>query len=264
MVKIKTLLVITIVLVLSNPALSYAKEKSVKISTLKDYAPFCIADESYKINQIIPVGSDAEGFQGYSWDVVRESFHEMGYTIHLSITPWARAMMDVKNGKTDILFPTGKNTERKKIFLYSDESVNRANYLIYVRTDNNIEWKGLDSLMGLTIGVKRGFSYGDKWNAAHELNKHIVNEIILGFEMLNAKRLDGFLGYEHNWDYVLKQKNWTTKFRKLPVFDFSAEYLVALKDNPNGKEILKAFDTGKKRLIKSGKLEKIKKKWFGN
>ena len=52
------------------------------------------------------------------------------------------------------------------------------------------------------------------------------------------------------------------KYRKLPAFDSSAEYLVALKSNPKGIEILKSFDTGKKRLIKSGKLEIIKNKWF--
>ena len=94
-----------------------------------------------------------EGFQGYSWDVLRESFHEMGYTIHLSITPWARAMSYVTSEKEDILFPTGKNTERKRIFHYSEEPVNQANFLVYVRADDPTEWKGLESLRGLVIGV---------------------------------------------------------------------------------------------------------------
>jgi polar amino acid transport system substrate-binding protein len=202
------------------------------------------------------------GFQGYSWDVLRESFHEMGYTIHLSITPWARAMNYAKNGTSDILFPTGKNAERKRIFYYSEEPINPANFLIYVRMDDPIEWEGLESLKGLVIGVKRGFNYGDKWEAATSIKKHDVGTISAGFKMLGQKRLDGFLGYEYNWDYVLKQEKWETKYRKLPVFESSAEYLVALKSNPKAIEILKAFDTGKRRLIKSGKLENIKNIWF--
>lgn len=218
----------------------------------------------FKNNQIIRVGNDAVGFEGYSWDVLRESFHEMGYTIHLSITPWARAMMNVKNGQVDILFPTGKNTERQGIFFYSEEPINQINFIVYVRADNPTEWNSLESLKGGTIGVNRGWNFGDRWKATTGIKTYAVDTILQGFEMLNAKRLDGLLGYEYIWDYALKQKNWMTKFRKLHAFDSSVEYLAALKTNPNGKEILKAFDTGKKQLVESGKLEKIKNKWFGN
>ncbi len=186
----------------------------------------------------------------------------MGYTIHLSITPWARAMKYVRNGEADILFPAGKNTEREGIFDYSEEPVNQANFLIYVRVDDPIEWGGLESLKGLVIGVKRGFNYGDRWKAATDIKKRDVGKISAGFTMLAQKRLNGFLGYEHSWDYVLKQENLTAKYRKLPAFDSSAEYLVALKGNPKGIDFLEAFDTGKERLNKSGKLESIMSKWF--
>lgn len=257
-------IVFTILFLLAISSLSYAGGKIVKIATLIDYAPFCMAEEKVKNNQIISAGDDAVGFQGYSWDVLRDSFHEMGYTIHLTITPWKRAMQNVKIGKVDVLFPTGKNSERQKVFNYSEESINQANFIVYVCEDSQIEWKGLESLKGLKIGVKRGFNYGDKWKATDGIKKHDVTTILQGFKMLSAKRLDGFLGYEYNWDYILKQENWSIKYRKLPSFDSTPEYLVALKNNPNGKEILKAFDTGKKRLIKNGRLDIIKNKWFKN
>ncbi len=251
-------------ILLTASASSYAQEKVVSISTLEDYAPYCMTVGSFQSNQIIQVGDDASGFQGYSWDVLRESFHQMGYTIHLSITPWSRAMVYTKTGQTDILFPTSKTLSRQKEFFYSDESINDKNVVIYVRSDNQIEWKGIESLKGLIIGVKRGFTYGDKWKAATDIEKYPVKTILQGFSMLNMKRIDGFIGYELNWDYALKKKHWDTKFRKLTVFDRSGEYLVALKTNPKAKQILKAFDMGKNELSKSGRLKAIKKKWFGS
>ncbi|MCP3926076.1 MAG: transporter substrate-binding domain-containing protein [Desulfobacterales bacterium] len=241
-----------------------AKEKIVTVATLNDYAPYCFADQHYKVNQIIPKESDAKSFKGYSWEVLRESFHEMGYTINISITPWARAMSNFKGGSVDILFPTGKNSERQKIFDYSEESVNEAVFLVYLLKGNEFKWNGLKSLKNLRIGVKRGFNYGNKWNSETSIIKYEVTTILQGIKMLSLRRLDGFLGYEDSWDYILKKKKWSYKFVKFPSFDSSSEYLVTLKKNLNGKELLKAFDTGKKRIIKNGKLNKIKVKWFSS
>jgi len=245
-------------------AVGYAEEKIVRIATLGDYAPFCIKTGEENIsNQIISPDNDISEFKGYCWDVLRESYHEMGYTIQLSVTPWARAMLNLKSGRADILFPTGKNSERLKIFNYSEEPTNEANFIIYIKEDSDIEWKGLDGLKGLTIGVKRDFNYGDKWQEATNIKKYNVTEISQGFKMLNAKRIDGFLGYEYNWDYYLKQKKMNSMYKKLPSVGSTAEYLVSLKNNPNGQALLKAFDVGKRRLIENGKLAKIKNTWFG-
>ncbi|WP_028865475.1 substrate-binding periplasmic protein [Psychromonas aquimarina] len=243
--------------------LTYAAPKIVKIVTLHDYAPFCMTSGDYEINQVIVPGQDALGFSGYSWDILRESFHEMGYVVHLSIRPWARAVANVKNNKADIVFPTGKNSKRLKIFTYSLESVNHADYIVYVRADDPIQWRGLQSLNGLTIGVKKGFSYGNAWRQASAVNKYDVLTILQGFKMLNAGRIDGFAGYEFNWDYILQRQNWHDKYRKLDAFGSTSEYLAALKSNPKGKEFLSAFDQGKKRLRKNGRLEQIRIKWFG-
>ena len=245
-------------------AVCYAENKIVRIATLGDYAPFCIkTGEENVSNQIISPGNDISEFKGYCWDVLRESYHKMGYTIQLTVTPWARAMVNLKSGKADILFPTGKNSERLKIFNYSEEPTNEANFVIYIKADNDIDWKGLDGLKGLSIGVKRDFNYGDRWNEAIGILKHNVTNISQGFEMLNIKRIDGFLGYEYNWDYYLKQNKMNGMYKKLASVGSTAEYLVTLKTNPNGQALLKAFDVGKRRLIENGKLTKIKGTWFG-
>ncbi|WP_205747753.1 ABC transporter substrate-binding protein [Desulforhopalus sp. IMCC35007] len=236
----------------------------MKIATLEDYAPYCLTVEGYETDGIFPPNSDSMGLRGYSWDVVRESFHEMGYTIDLTVSPWARAMLYLKNGQTDLLFPTGKNTQRQKTFYYSQEPVNHADFLIYVLKDSPIEWNGLESLKGLKIGLKRGFNYGDKWAAAANIIKLDIGTISNGFKMLDLRRIDGFVGYEINWDYFLQKAGWETKYRKLPVFDSTMEHVVALKSNPRALELLNSFDAGKRKIIQNGTLQKIKEKWLGN
>lgn len=252
-----------ILILLSFATSSFCSDQVITVGTLEDYAPFCQKIQNCEPDGIFPPDTDSKGFEGYSWDVVRESFHEMGYTIKLIVTPWARAMKNVQNGTIDVLFPTGQNTERQQQFYYSKEPVNQANFLIYVRKHDPIKWKGLQSLDGLVIGVKRGFNYGDKWNAMENIQKQSVSTILQGFKMLDFKRLDGFAGYEINWDYALHKAHLENKYKKLPIFDFTNEYLIALKTNPRSIEILKAFDIGKQRLMANGKLHEIEKKWSG-
>ena len=246
--------------------IAQSNEKVVSVATLGDYPPFCFInhDNNAPIMTTLPPGSDVSFFTGYSWDVLRESFHIMGYTIQLTVTPWPRAVKYVEIGKVDILFPTGKNSERLKVFDYSKESINEAKFLVYVTKDNPIQWTGLESFNNLVVGIKRGFNYGDKWEAAHQIKRHEVSNIMNGFLMLDNKRISGFLGYEFNWDYLLKQHGWNKKYRKLPSFDSSREYLVSLKTNPLGPKLLSDFDKGKQILIKSGRLKEIQQQWFGS
>jgi polar amino acid transport system substrate-binding protein len=250
-----------ILAVLSISSFIFGAEKAVTVATLDDYPPYCFRKENHKEDKKhIPPRSDSVKLQGYSWDILRESLHEMGYTIQLKVYPWARAMAKTKHEEVDILFPTGKNEERKKIFYYSQEPVNQAKFLVYVRADSPMKWDGLESLHGLRIGEMRGWNYGEKWKANNRIKKYEVDMIIEGFKMLDRKSLDGFAGYEVNFDYVLKQARMKALFKKLPPFDSAVEYVVGLK-NKHVSQILKDFDVGKRKIIENGKFDQIVKKW---
>jgi len=81
------------------PFIVFSTEKIVTVTTLTNNPPFTFSKLNYKkkTTKVIPPGSDSQRLQGYSWDVLRESFHEMGYTVKLYIVPWARAFIRVKN-----------------------------------------------------------------------------------------------------------------------------------------------------------------------
>lgn len=250
-----------IVVVFSSVALADSK-KEVTVATLTDYAPFCFSEKNVHNIEMIKPGQDSKTLKGYSWEILRESYHHMGYTIILHTYPWIRALNTVRRGKVEVLFPTGKNSEREKIFNYSKENVNNAKFIIYINQDSPIVWKDLKSLKGLRIAIKRGFNYGQKFNNNNSFNKISVQTIEQGLNMLRANRVHGFAGYEFNWDYVIKTKNIKGNFKKLPPFDSSSEYLVGLKSNKWIIQILNDFDKGKQLIDQLGITEKIQNKWF--
>ena len=245
-----------------SPSMVNAAEKIVRVATLDDYPPYCFSKNGGKIfKEIIPPGQDSDGFQGYSWDILRESFHAVGYTIRLSVYPWKRAVYDTKIGMDDVVFPMIKNPEREKTFLFSKETVDEVKFLVYVPLDADIEWQGLDSLNGLTIGQIRGWNFGKKWDQATGFKKDNITKIIQGFKMLDMGRLDGFAGYEINFDYALKKENWKTSYRKLPSFDVSIEYVAGERTNRNLPAILDDFDQGKQIILTNGVFDAISEKW---
>jgi polar amino acid transport system substrate-binding protein len=242
----------------------YGSEKIVVITTLYDYPPFVFKKDGIKAihTEVIPPSLDAKSLQGYSWDVVRESFHSIGYTIKLKIVPWARGMKYVKNGRADLIFPAGKNQQREKEFFYSKEYTDRQNYVIYAEKDSNIKWNGLESLEGLRVGTVYEWSYGDDFDKADYFKKESVIKVSNGLKKLIKGSIDCVVGYEINYDYEIKKMGIGKKIKKFPSFAHSDEFLIGSKKYPHTKKLLEEFDRGKKMIIKNGVFDKINKKWL--
>jgi polar amino acid transport system substrate-binding protein len=253
--------VLTLFLAITCTAAS--TEKIVKVNTIVDYHPFCFKKENApeQPNEIIPPGGDSSQIQGYSWDVVRASLHEMGYTIYLTIAPASRCLQNAEQGLTDVIFPASKNKERQKTFFFSREPVNAAKYVVYVPADANFAWNGLKSLEGHKIATLRRWTYGDAWEANKKIVRVETESITQSFDILDRKRVFGVVGYEIAYDYFLKEKGIANMYKKLPSFDTNFEFLIGGKNFPQVKKILDDFDEGKKRIVKNGVFGKIERRW---
>jgi len=241
----------------------FSSEKIVTISTLYDYPPFTFKEEKDKniTNDTIPPGDDAMSLKGYSWDLVRESYHAVGYTVQLKIAPWARGMMYMKQGVVDLIFPATKTDERLKDFHYSQHPTDRQHFVIYTKKDTQFKWNSLESLRNLHIGTMLKWSYGEKFDQANYVIKKTFTEIDAMFNLLLIDRLDGVVGYEASCDYQLDKMGILTQFKKSPRFDFSNQFIIGSKENFNAQKKLKEFDRGMEIITKNGVLDKIKEKW---
>lgn len=243
---------------------SFAGEDPVAtVATLFDYMPYCFQIEGSEMlsEETVPPGSDSAQLQGFSWDVVRESLHEMGYTIRLIVVPWERGMSYVRQGKVDVLFPTAKTDERSKFLDFSGEIVNSAEYMIYVPASRDIQWEGLQSLRGKRVAVIRGWSYGNAWIEENDIQKEVLDGILQCFQMLDRDRVYGVAGYDIVFDYVLKREDIADRYRKLPAFDRNDEYMAGARSRPESRRVLDDFDTGKRRIVQKGIYEAIEARW---
>lgn len=244
-------------------AATAAADKTVTLATLPNYSPYAMyaSEQAQPAEIVVPPGQRHPHFEGFSWDVLREAFHSQDYTVRLRIVPWSRAMQELRAGKVDLLFPTGKNAERLSYMAYSEEPVNVVDFHIYVRADSEITWQGLDTFAGGRVAVMPGWNYGDAWKAKERIEKHPVESVAQGFELLKRGRIDGFAGYELPWERYLNRTQKRDAFRKLPEFGGTAEYVTALENNPQAEKLLAIFDRGKRQLSARGRIAELRQRW---
>jgi polar amino acid transport system substrate-binding protein len=252
-----------IVLVAMNSEQACSESKTVVLATLTDFAPYCFRIQNSRqiTKETIPPGSDSAQLQGYSWDVVRESFHEVNYTIVLYVVPWARAMHYLINGKVDAIFPANRTEEREEDFIFSRGYVDRTQIAVYVPADSSLTWQGASSLSGMRVGAVRGWAYGKAWESSEHITKELADSIFQSFSLLDRNRIDAVIGYEIAYDYVLKSTGKMAVYKKAGYLGEVDEFLMSRKNNPVAKQLLSAYDRGHQLLEQKGGLEEIARAW---
>ncbi len=240
-----------------------AQESVVTLATLTDFAPFCFPIPGSIPHEVenVPPGKDSVQLQGYSWDVIRESFHAMGYTIRLYVVPWERAMHYLNTAKVEGVFPANFTEEREKKYAFSKHYVHQVQMVVYLRHDSDFLWKGLQSLGDRTVGYVRGWSYGKKWEEAGELVKEPTDTIAQGFDLVERGRLFALAGYKQPYDLELQQSKRSRIFKVAGVFDALDEHLMGRREDRASLLGLDIFDAGRQKIADNGTLQAIEEKW---
>ena len=100
-------------------------------------------------------------------EVVEEAFKRAGYRIEIRLMPWARCILEVKDGKIDGIFSIYLTPERQEFLSYADEILMTQVQAIFVRKDSAITFDGdLTKLSELRMGIVNQTSYGPRLDAA--------------------------------------------------------------------------------------------------
>lgn len=170
-------------------------------------------------------------------------------------------MYYLNGGRVDGIFPANHTVERERDYAFSRAYVDQVKMVIYMHADARIEWQGLESLNGLTIGFVRGWSYGKSWEAMGSMVKEPTDTIAQGFDLVAKGRLVGIAGYQLPYDYELKQSGRSGEFKVVGHFDTVSEYLMGRKNDRNSLLILDVFDSGRKKIDENGTFALIENTW---
>lgn len=201
--------------------------------------------------------------EGLSLEITRAAFATQGYQVKHDYQPWARAMKNLKEGKIDIIVDTYINEERKKTLEFSDPYAKVEIKFIKLK-NSDFEFNGLKSLDGKTIGVIRGYSYGQEFDKATNFKKQEVSNLYQNIKKLVAGRIDLTLECEIIARVGIAQKD----AQLLEEISFTQNtlssndlYISSGKANPKHQEIIAAFNKGLKKIKENGTYAAIMKNY---
>ncbi len=155
--------------------------------------------------------------------IIAAAFARMGVPVTIEAKPWKRAIAEVEEGKAGI-GDFYKNEERIRKFDFS-ESILSENFAVFFNKKNPVNFRTLADLDGKRVGVIRGWSYGDAFDAARRNNRFVIYEVSsdsANLGMLQLGRLDIAVAVEESGNAEIAAS-------KLTDIEQSRNYLISSK-----------------------------------
>ncbi len=138
--------------------------------------------------------------------LIHAIFKRMGKQVEVKAYPWKRVLKMGGEGECGI-GGIYKTQERLKIFDYS-EPLYTETVLVYVRQNKAFEFNSLSDLTGKTIGVMRGWSYGDAFDRFRQkrtVTTKAVDSDHVAFKRLVQRDLDCLFSLELTGKLMLRK-----------------------------------------------------------
>lgn len=126
--------------------------------------------------------------------IIAEAFARMGQPVVMEAVPWKRALISIDDRHTGV-GGIYKTEERLHKYDYSDPLFEET-LLVVVRAGSSLKYEGIESLRGMVLGISRGWTYGDEFEAARKAGVFKVEEADgdgQNLEKLRAQRIDVIL-----------------------------------------------------------------------
>ncbi|WP_374437728.1 substrate-binding periplasmic protein [Inhella sp.] len=136
--------------------------------------------------------------------LLRAVFKQLGEPLQLLPMPWARALGGLDRAEHGVggLYA---NRERLAKFDYGQPILTET-VRVYAQRGRLKQFNGLDDLRGLRVGVLRGWSYGDEFDAARKAGQLKVEDVTddrANFGKLERDFLDVVLSVEQTGEQVM-------------------------------------------------------------
>ena len=129
--------------------------------------------------------------EGFEIEILEAVLDSMQIQPDYQPLPWKRCLSSLETGAADMLVSMLYTEERSAFTLFPEENISESTTSFFVLAGNPITFDGdYANLQEYTVGVIRGFSYGEAFDHAEYLVKDNSTDIRTLLEKLLARRID--------------------------------------------------------------------------
>lgn len=193
--------------------------------------------------------------------IVNEALKEENIDVKYEFFSWEKAYKLAKEVEVDATIPWFKTKDREKDFLYSKNAITRTKTVFFHLKDLDFKWNKYEDLKNYKVGETSGFKTAKLLeakgvNALMSLSEKESLQKVLSGE-IDVTSVSYLVGYN------IINKNFSAsdaaKFTNHPkkVYPATGVYFLVSKKHPRAQELINKFDSGLKKLIKSGRYIKL-------
>jgi polar amino acid transport system substrate-binding protein len=209
-------------------------------------------------------GKDGE-IHGVHPDLLREIMKRIPCDLKFVEMPWARALVELKSGRLDILLNAANTPERQE-FAYFSSPTDRSRNVLFVNSKNEPKYhiNKLADIIGtdFRLGVQINAVYGEEYetllknpNFTQRLTQ--ISDLNSGWKMLDAGRIDGQLAAEMTGLIQIESLGLSKSIKVSDLVTSNRPGFAAISKASNDEKFVRQFNDALSSMMVDGSYIKI-------
>lgn len=179
--------------------------------------------------------------------------------VETRLAPWSRCKAMILNGRADCM-PAAYLTPGDDRWSYPERPIDVDETAVVFMPNQVKKWRGLSTLRGKKVVWPRGYNFQNY--LALEVHWTEIDQAEQGWAMVERGRADFYMDILPEIEkYAKENEAEVSNFEIKKAFDMKT--YVRFGTGPRTAELVALYDSGLKRLLESGELESLFRKWTG-
>jgi polar amino acid transport system substrate-binding protein len=197
--------------------------------------------------------------KGFITALAVAALEAVGHEPEVQFMPWARAMLEVKQGDRQALLGAYYTDERAETYIASDELYATEVGLVALKDLGVERFSGLRDLSGYRIGYGRGWATTDEFDNAEFLDKEAADNNVLNVRKLYAGRIDMIAMNFDRFRQIAADEGHDPERAVFlePALKSSGLYVMFSREMVNAEGIARDFNRGLETIRNNGEYDRI-------
>ena len=208
------------------------------------------------------IASGTKEFKGFDIDLLQAISDITDLTFDVRRYPWSRALKQMQQHKVDMMTGLAYTNKRALYINYIPFPYFTCKPAFYMKKSLDKDILTYEDLYEYEIGYVLNSVYFEPFNSDTKIRRHSVSTEAQLIKMVKRGRLDIFIGTDCQVDYEMTKKGlWDTFIKASYLPSKNIELYLGVTIDKDTSLALK-LSNALSKLLKSGKLDEIKNKYF--